>query len=215
MVRVLARQDVGYLRRPLNVVFGAPSHVAVLRGLAQRPAGATGAELARAAGVAHQATLDALARLEWVGLVTRLPMGRGYLFRLNQEHGLVKRGLLPLLQEEVEFRARLRTMLKSAFEKDVEAGAIFGSSSRDEDRPESDLDVCLVVRGQRDKERVLQRASELADAVRRGFGLRLSPIVFTTAEFSAGLRRKDSLLKSIQEEGERFVGRPLEVMALG
>lgn len=210
MVRRVDRQARGYLRRPLNVLFAAPSHAAVLRALAHRARGASGMEIARAAGVAHQATLDSLARLETVGIVSRLPLGRGYLFSLNREHGLVQRGLLPLLDEESGFGSRLRELLRSAFEKDVVAGVIYGSAGRDEDRPESDLDVCLVVRRASAKERVLQRAAGLADAVWRGFGVRLSVVAYTESDFKAGLAGGKPLFVNIQRDGERFAGRPLE-----
>ena len=130
MVRVLAHRKEGYLRHPLDVIFGAPSHIAVLRAVIQRSQGATGAEIARAAGVTNQTALDSLGRLEEVGAVSRLPMGRGYIFRLNQDHGLVKRGLLPLLREEGAFGGRLRAALKEAFAKIVLSGLIYGSTGR-------------------------------------------------------------------------------------
>src|SRR5438552_5366118 len=150
MVRVLSGRDIGYLRRPLDLVFGAPSHIAILRAIAQRAQGATGAEIARAAGTTNQGALDSLARLEGVGLISRLPMGRGYVFRLNVEHGLVKRGLLPLFGEEAAFKERLRARLKEAFEKQVLSAVIYGSTGRGSERPESDLDVCLIVKSERD-----------------------------------------------------------------
>lgn len=215
MARSLKAQRGGYLRRPLDVVFGVPSHVAVLRALAARESGASGRELARAAGVTNQAALDALGRLETVGIVSRLPMGRGYIFHLNRGHGLVKRGVLTLLQEETEFGVRLRATLKGAFEKDVVSGVIFGSAGRGEERPESDLDLCLVVKREKDKERVEQRAAEMAEAVWKGYGLRLSPLVMTEAEFKGDARRGKELMKNIKADGERFVGRPLEGIGRG
>ena len=215
MVRLLSRQDVGALRRPLNVVFGAPSHVAILRALAPRAAGATGGEIARLAGVTPQAVLDALTRLEALGIVSRLPMGRGYLFRLNRDHELVKGGILPLLEEEARFGVRLREVLKKVFGRDVVTGLIYGSTGRGEERPESDLDVCLIVRGSKDKEKVLERSAGLAGEIRRGFGLRLSPIAFTVAEFARGLKGGKALMKNIAKDGERFVGLAVERMEHG
>jgi predicted nucleotidyltransferase len=213
MVRVLAGRDIGYLRRPLDLVFGAPSHIAILRAVAQRAQGATGAEIARAAGTTNQAALDSLARLEGVGLVSRLPMGRGYIFHLNLEHGLVKRGLLPLLSEEVAFRGRLRARLKGAFEKEVVSAVIYGSTGRGSERPESDLDVCLIVKSEKGKEQVLKRSGEISEALRQEFGVRISPIVFRAEEFSRGLKHGNELMKNIKVDGERFAGRPLEMIA--
>jgi predicted nucleotidyltransferase len=213
MVRVLAGRDVGYLRRPLDLVFGAPSHIAILRAVAQRAQGATGAEIARAAGTTNQAALDSLARLEGMGLVRRLPMGRGYIFHLNAEHGLVRHGLRQLLSEEAAFRERLLARLKGAFEKEVLSAVIYGSTGRGSERPPSDLDVCLIVRSEKGKERVLKRSSEISGPLRQEFGVRISPIVFRAEEFSRGLKRGTELMTNIQADGERFAGRPLEMIS--
>lgn len=215
MVRPLSHRNVGYLRHPLDLIFGAPSHIAVLRAVTQRDQGATGAELARVARTTNQAALDSLGRLEEVGIVSRLPMGRGYLFRLNRSHHLVKYGLLPLLHEEIAFHSRLRQELKKTFAKNVLAGLIFGSTGRGEERPQSDLDTCLIVKGSEDKERVLKKAGEVSESLRAAFGIKLSPLVFTAEEFRRGLKRGEELMKNIKEDGERFVGRPIEVIALG
>src|SRR5262245_2633403 len=91
--------DLGYLNRPLNYVFAAPSQIAVLRVL-RNVTGATGREVARRAGITPKAAHDALARLERARIVQREGAGRAYLFRLNRRHRLVERALLPLLDEE-------------------------------------------------------------------------------------------------------------------
>jgi predicted nucleotidyltransferase len=137
------------------------------------------------------------------------------MFRLNQEHRIVHRMLLPLIEGESEFRAQLRSLLRKTFQKEVVAGLIFGSVGRGEDRPESDLDLCLIVRRVADKDRVLHRVGELSASVRREYGVRLSPIAFTTSELTAGLSRKDPLMMNIKEEGEQFIGRSLESLAYG
>jgi len=70
MARPLKVARGKFLLRPLNVVLGAPSHVALLRALSGAGRGLTGGEVARAAGVAQRAAMEGLARLggrDWYG----------------------------------------------------------------------------------------------------------------------------------------------------
>jgi hypothetical protein len=96
MVRPLAERNREYVRRPLNAVLGAPSHIAVLRSLYTTGAGLTGREIARSAGVAVQATHDALARLAAASLVRWTQAGRAHVYELNRDHFLFKNGNLVL-----------------------------------------------------------------------------------------------------------------------
>src|ERR1041384_1458905 len=98
MVRPLAVRDREYVRRPLNVLLGAPSHIAILRTLYFSGSGMTGRAIARMSGVAVQATHDALAKFAEVELVRWLPAGRAHLYQLNHEHYLFSQGLKPLLE---------------------------------------------------------------------------------------------------------------------
>jgi DNA-binding transcriptional ArsR family regulator len=209
MVRPLGKGRVGYVSRPLNAVLGAPSHIAVLRVLQDAASGATGREIARGAGVAPQAARDALARLERAGIVIRQAAGRAYLFRLNREHRLVRDGILPLLESEAGFADGLREALAKAFRGLVEAGALFGSVGRREDVPESDLDVCLVLRGPGRRADVQRRVDEVAAPLAAGFGVRLSPLIVTRQEVVRGYGRKDALFRNLVDEGASFLGPPL------
>ncbi len=104
MARPLRARDRRYAALPLNAVFGAPSHIAVLRALRDTADGATGRDVARRSGVARQAVMNALAQMESAGIVRRRFAGRSHLFRLNGDHWLVEKGLLPLLEAERGFR---------------------------------------------------------------------------------------------------------------
>lgn len=204
-----------YVARPLNVVFGTPSHIAVLRELGRTTSGATGREISQAVGVAHQATLDSLARLEAAGLVRRQQAGRAYLFRLNRRHHLVRRALLPLLSAEAEFGSRLRRLLRRACQGHVVAAAIFGSVARGEDVPESDLDVCLVTGTSEQKQRAMARIESCADTAAEEFGLRLSPIAFSRPEFKRKYARRDRLVRSIVSDAQGLIGPQLKELATG
>jgi predicted nucleotidyltransferase len=209
MARRLKAAGGKFLLRPLNVIFGAPSHVALLRALSQAGRGLTGREVARAAGVAQRAGLDGLARLENAGVIRKTPAGRAYIFELRREHRLVRSGILPLLEQEGELRAEVFARLRDALEKQVVSGCIFGSTARREDTPKSNLDVLLLVEGSKDKERVTDRVSSVFEGLRHEFSLRPSSVVMTRAEFVRGYRAGREFMRNVVREGESFAGRPL------
>jgi predicted nucleotidyltransferase len=210
MARPLKVAGGRYLLRPLNVVFGAPSHIAILRALFGAGRGLTGREVARAAGIAQRAAMDGLGRLEEARLVRRTPVGRAYLFELERDQRLMKQGILPLLEQEGEIRAETFSRLRRAFEGEVLAGCVFGSVARGEERPQSDLDVCLVVRHAREKEAVQARASKVFPGLRRDLGVLASFLVCTHAELVRGYREGSRFFQAVVGEGERFAGPQLK-----
>jgi len=209
MVRPLKVAQGKFLLRPLNVVFGAPSHVALLRALSGAGRGLTGREVARAAGVAQRAAMEGLARLEGAGLVRRTPAGRAYLYELRRDHRLVRGGILPLLDLEAEIRTGVFARLRETFGKGVVSGCVFGSTARGEERPESDLDILLIVERKGEEDLLQKRASRLFEEFRRDLGIRPSLLVLTRGELTNRYRAADEFTKNVVREGETFAGKPI------
>lgn len=74
--------------RPLDWIFSAPSHIAVLRALWGSKDGLSARAAARAGGVNHQAAAVALRRLRALGVVRRLGSGGVQLLCLDMKHPL-------------------------------------------------------------------------------------------------------------------------------
>lgn len=87
------------IQRPLDWVFAAPSHIAVLRALSGSKEGMSARAAARAGGVNHQAAAVALRRLRALGVVRRLGSGQVQLLCLDKKHPLVP-ALVSLLRRE-------------------------------------------------------------------------------------------------------------------
>lgn len=207
------KSRAGYLRHPLDALFGAPAHVAILRALRRFPMGATGRQLSAAAGLYPQAVLDGLARLEWIGLARKRVAGRSYLFELNRRHWLSRQVLPGLLDREPLFLQDLLSTLKQEVERDAEVGALFGSRVRGGERKESDLDVCLVVRDGEARRRFEQRSSSgdgesLQARLWEEFGVRPKFLVLTRKQALAGLRarRRRGAYENLQEDSVVFLG---------
>lgn len=197
------------IHRPLDHIFSARSQVAVLRVLLDSAHGLTGREVARQAGMNHQSCIEALTRLEALGLLRRQRGGRAHLFTINRDHELIAKGIVPLLRLEREFGERLKDLLRRKLQGLVLSGAIFGSVARREEAPESDLDVCLVVASSKAKEVAHARVQALAPVIWQRFGARLAPVILTRNDLRRRNVRRDPLVQNLLQEADLFVGVPL------
>jgi len=215
MVRPLAERGREYARRPLNAVLGAPSHIAVLRSLYTTGVGLTGRQIARSSGVAVQATHDALARLSAANLVRWMHAGRAHVYELNRDHFLFRNGIRPLLEAESGFRSHIRSILKRALSGHVLSAAIFGSVARGEDRPESDLDLIMIVEREKGREKAHDRTSAVSERLHREFGVRLSSMAYGRSEFRQNYLKGKSFFQTVVKDGETLVGMDLAEVVRG
>lgn len=209
------RPLTGTFRRPLDVVFAAPSHLALLRVLAESPQGASGRELARLAGLSHQAANNALARLAELGLVRRVGRGRTFLYVLNTEHMLFTRLIRPLLRGERNIFRSLMQAVAQAVDPHCQSATLFGSVARGSERPGSDFDLLIVVREGRARPRLMRSLSELATRISRTWGIRINPITFTEAQVRRHMREGHPLFTAALRDGIPLAGRSLREVNRG
>lgn len=209
------RPLTGTLRRPLDAVFAAPSHMALMRVLSETPHGASGRELARLAGLSHQASNNALARLQTLGLVRRVGRGRTFLYTLNAEHALFARLLRPLLEgERGVFRDILKTV-EQAVAPHCLSATVFGSVARGSEGPVSDFDLLLVLRHGQERDRITRTLSDLAPKLSRTWGIRLNPIIFTATQVRRHIRGRHPLFTAAIRDGILLAGLPLREVGRG
>ena len=192
----------GAFRRPLDHVFAAPSHLAVLRALLDAAEGMSGRQAARLAGINHQTCAVTLGRLEELGLVRRQGSGQTQLFQLHRAHLLVRDLLIPLLKHEREVFPKILRRVGDLVSGRCRQALVFGSVARGEELRESDLDLLLIAGGPRDEVATArQAAAEVRAALGAEWGLRVNPIVLTERAVIARQARKDPLVASIFREG--------------
>ena len=195
------RPQTAALRRPLDRVFSAPSHIAILRALLDSAEGMSGRQAARLAQVNHQACATALRRLEEAGVVQRQGSGQSQLFRLNRQHAVVRELVLPLLTREREsFRGLLRRLGRLVTGRCARA-VVFGSVARGEEAGGSDLDLLLIADGSAGRRMAREAAGEARTRMWKEWGVRVNAIVLTSGEVELRRRRGDPLIGAILREG--------------
>ena len=154
-------------------------------------------------------THRALSELVEENLVARRVAGRAYLYRLVLRSYSAKL-VAPLFRDGDSPMEGLARLLGKKLEASPVASAnLYGSVVRGEEKPDSDIDIYLVLRRESDRGRVEVLVSELNRLVQALFGNRLSPMVKTLEEARRAYRGRRSLELAVESEGRLLTGLPL------
>jgi len=169
----------------------------------------SGREIARAIGLSPKPLNEVLAQLTDEGLLLQRNIGRVYLFRLNRNNRLVAELVVPLFEGEKEL---LNRALTEVFENvpDILSVILYGSVSRGEEGPFSDIDLLVVTDDGAQAEEILE---ERAVAFLRRYGNLLSFIVMSSDEFRQDYREGDDFLREVLSTDRVITGRsPWDVL---
>lgn len=194
--------------RLLDRVFFTWSHIAVLRALRDTAKGFTGREIARGASMSHRSCMQALTRLEDLGIVLRTRGGRDHLFVLNRDNVIVQEGILPLLAIERDLLDRVLKVIAKGLRSATECVILFGSVARREESVSSDLDLCVIVHSQAKKSEAQRRFHAIAPMMQEQFHVRMAGIFYTAAEFKRGARGEKAPFVDVIKDGIVVSGKP-------
>jgi len=205
MSSILRTMKHSFTQYPMQEIFGAPSHIAILRLLNQITQGISGRELARRAAINDRTCRLALGRLEQLGLVENLGTGKVKLFRLNRKNYFAKTVLPSLFVGEVSFLGSLIEKLQEALIDKCKWACIYGSVAKKMDVEFSDLDMLIIVKDEKEIENLQDKMTELISSIISGFGLSLSPVILTDFQWRKG-KQFQELKKNIIQDHIPIVG---------
>lgn len=208
------------LRDPLDEVLASKARLRILRlHLTSLEVHST-REMARRTGMSKRAMDLALAELVDLGLMVREPGVSWAPYRVNRNHELVQRVLVPLFAGEIGYVESqvqaLRELVDAALgDAGVELhwAGVFGSVARSEATAGSDLDLALIVESDGDVGPVRDRSLDLVAAFERRFGRHVSVLVLSANQFRLMYMTPDSVAHAMVREGRRLAGeRDLEAL---
>jgi len=205
MSSILRTMKHSFTQYPMQEIFGAPSHIAILRVLNQITQGISGRELARRAAINDRTCRLALGRLEQLGLVENLGTGKVKLFRLNRKNYFAKTVLPSLFVGEVSFLGSLIEKLQEALIDKCKWACIYGSVAKKMDVEFSDLDMLIIVKDEKEIENLQDKMTELISSIISGFGLSLSPVILTDFQWRKG-KQFQELKKNVIQDHIPIVG---------
>mgnify|MGYP003997047867 FL=1 len=205
MSSILRTMKHSFTQYPMQEIFGAPSHIAILRVLNQITQGISGRELARRAAINDRTCRLALGRLEQLGLVENLGTGKIKLFRLNRKNYFAKTVLPSLFVGEVSFLGSLIEKLQEVLIDKCKWACIYGSVAKKMDVEFSDLDMLIIVEDEKEIENLQDKMTELISSIISEFGLSLSPILLTNNQWRIE-KRFLNLKESVMQDHIPLVG---------
>lgn len=194
--------------RWLEAAFGAESRVRILRLLAARPHRTwTERAIAAEVGMSANAINRATRSLREAGIVRVERVGNAHAVRLASEP------LLANLREVFRAEGLLfdRVLREIGDAVPVDASCyLYGSTVRDEARPESDVDLLVVAR---DRETAAEIAYRIESKVHAGVPARLQIVALGVDEARKRYQKRDGLVKAAVGEGRLVGGSPFEEVA--
>lgn len=180
----------GHLARPLDAILGSPARLSAMRALVRSRGSLSGREVARLAGINHQAAALALKDLEKAGVVQRREASRSNQWSVDRRRFLVDETLLPLFEAEVRHVNEIIGAIKDRLGRKAEGVVISGRGAKGNLEAGAPLELMLLCEPGR--RRVLSEAlRELARELDERFGVVLSTEVMTRKEALSRLDFQD------------------------
>ena len=185
----------------IESIFGTRGRTCVLRVLHGVHVPLQAAQVGRSAGLTRPAAAASLDELERIGLVGSSRVGRATAYWLIRENIYVERIVEPVFVAVENMGEELERELRDAFASLCVSVVVFGSYARDQQEPNSDVDVVLVAADPAAKHVVEEET--LAESARfyRRWGTTLSPLVYDLA-YAANLHETSpGLYGDIERDG--------------
>ncbi len=176
----------------LEEVFGTGERVKVLRVLTRYPKEFTSRELSGYCGVSVRGIIDILTLFERYGFVKSRRVGKSILWKIDGGNYLTKELILPSFEVEGGIVDHLKRGISTMVRRfPVRKAVIYGSVARGDERPDSDIDLLLVV--EKKGKWVKELQNKLRGEILALFGNTLSILVCTPGEYkkmSRGLKKE-------------------------
>jgi len=201
------------VNRILEHIFRAPSNISVLRVLNERVTGISGREAARLTGLSLRTVQVSLANLEHTGIVKRFTGKREHFFVLDRKKYLTKELIEEIFIQERDFQNAIKKIIKKELSKYCLSIILFGSVARQDEKIDSDYDVCIIY--EKSKNKIEEKVSDLRSALSNTFNITLAPFYISYPKFKElGLKGKPPVNKIIKE-GKLLFGKSIKELLNG
>lgn len=194
----------------LEWMLGSPANVRVLRELCLRnEAALSGPVLADMTRLSRPAVWKALKDLTASGIVAASGSARSLNYSLDRGHPFAS-SLTELFSTEFRrFQEFLKAVKRTAgrFAPEIEAVWLFGSVSRQEDKPQSDVDIAILI-GRADQRAMVTNFSETLSALAQRYRMRPSVISLTRRELQRLSTENPGFWESFANDATVVTGAP-------
>ena len=171
--------------------------VKIIKFLLDHEASMSEREIASVLKVSHMSVNRTLRELSELNFVNFITVGKAHLWRVNRK-SYAFQVLSKLVKGVSEIKLPLedlkKTILKTLPKTLIKRVILFGSLVNGSERPDSDIDIFILVRNKQDKQRIETSLEKLSNKCIELYGNRLSPYVLTEREM-----KQRKMLKIISE----------------
>lgn len=166
----------------------------------------SGRELGRLAGCSASRTSEVLNLFHSYGFINKIHVGNTTVWTLNNENILCKE-LSYLFQIEKKLLQNLKSKIHNAFrsQKAVLKVLLFGSLIRGDEKPNSDIDLFILVQKEKDKKTAEEVTQKLNISQLPLYGNVISSIIYSNDEWRQ--KRTSELFNKIHQENEVILNR--------
>jgi predicted nucleotidyltransferase len=161
----------------------------------------SGREMARLLNQSASRVLEVLELFRKNAVVNRETVGRASQWGLNKESVVVEE-VSSLINMERKIYMELKSKIYETLirEKSIQKVVLYGSVARKKEKPESDIDVFILVTTKKDKELAAELVGKLNKYLLPRYGNVISESIYSEREWKD--MEKTTLFKKIESEGE-------------
>lgn len=201
------------IHQPLNKILNNETKVKVLRFLYSNDIEWSGRRIAREIQISPATCHKALQELYSEGILLLRNVGKTYLYQFNHDNYVAKELLHPLFKKEESLLKVISRLLRDEFSEKVKERivsiALFGSVEKREDRPDSDIDLLVLVTRAKDKEKIEKAFDSLNEKTMRLFGKIVSPYIESVSGFRRKYKQGLPVAKEIVQSHKLISGKSL------
>ncbi len=186
----------------LEEMFSSKVKIAVMKLMCLNPERKfSGREMARLLNQSASRVLEVLELFRKNAVVNRETVGRASQWGLNKESVVVEE-VSSLINVERKIYMELKSKIYETLirEKSVQKVVLYGAVARKKEKPESDIDVFILVTTKKDKELAAELVGKLNKYLLPRYGNVMSESIYSEREWKDMERTK--LFKKIESEGE-------------
>lgn len=203
------------ITKPLDNILNTEAKIRILRFLCRTGAEWNGRQIAKEIGVTPKTAHMALNALNKEKVLLLRNMGKTHVYSLNEDNFLVAELLKPLFLKEDNILNDIIKVIKRKISTSKAKGvilsvAIFGSISKREDHPSSDIDLAVIVKNTNAKTITERLFEEIGLKISEEFGNIISPYINTKAAFKAKYKKGPPVIKNILKSHTLVYGEMLE-----
>ena len=186
----------------LEEIFSSKVKIAVMKLMCLNPEMKySGREMARLLNISASRVSEVLELFRKNAMVSRERVGRASQWGLNKESILVSE-VSSLINVERKIYMELKSRIYETLirEKSILKVVLYGSVARKREKPESDIDVFILVKTKKDKELAAELVGKLNNYLVPCYGNMISETIYSEREWKDMGRTK--IFKKIESEGE-------------